>query len=271
MRKPTLLLICLTALTLACGLPGLGAQAVPTATQISASTETSPPSTETSLPSASPTQTLPPSLTPVPATITLTPTVTDTPGPSATPTFAFPVVTVNKQAHCRYGPNVAYLHAADLYAGDRGTVRGRVQLSKWLFIKFDKLNYFCWVAPSVVDVVGDITTIKIVEFTDNYLPGPSVLYNPPQNVVVVRNGKNVTISWDKVKMTDDDDRGYFLDIFVCQGGGYLWYPAALANRDMTSYTIKDEAGCPAPSGGKLYAVEKHGYTRPVELNWPPAP
>jgi len=124
------------------------------------------------------------------------------------------------------------------------------------------------VAPSVVDVVGDINTIKILEFTDRYLPGPSVLYNPPQNVSATRNDKKVTITWDMVPMTKDDDRGYFLDIFVCQGGAYLWYPVALDTRDQTSYTIKDEAGCPAPSGGKLYAVEKHGYTRPVEINWP---
>jgi hypothetical protein len=194
--------------------------------------------------------------------------VTDTPRPTATPTLAFPQVTVNKQAHCRYGPNVAYLHAADLYAGDKGEVRGRVQLSKWLFIIFDKLNYFCWVAPSVVDVAGDINTVKVLEFTDAYLPGPSVLYKPPKNVITERTGKKVTISWDMVPMTKDDDRGYFLDLFVCQGGNYLWYPVALANRDITFYTIKDEKGCPEPSGGKLYAVEKHGYTRPVVLDWP---
>ena len=114
-------------------------------------------------------------------------------------------------------------------------------------------------------MTGDINTIK---YTDVFLPGPSVLYNPPQNVNAERDGKIVTISWDVVPMTDDDDRGYFLDMFVCQGGAYLWYPVALDNRDKTSYSIKDEAGCPAASGGKLYAVEKHGYTKPVDINWP---
>src|SRR3989304_8223949 len=88
-------------------------------------------------------------------TLTLTPTETRTPTPAftptttATPTFAFPTVTVNKQAHCRYGPSAAYLHAADLYPGDVGTVRRRAVYSQWLQIKFDKLNYICWVAPSV--------------------------------------------------------------------------------------------------------------------------
>ena len=119
-----------------------------------------------------------------------------------------------------------------------------------------------------MDVVGDINTIRVMEFTDRFLPGPSVLYKPPHGVVLNRTGNKVGISWEVVPMTDDDDRGYFLDLFVCQGGAYLWYPVALDNRDKTSFTIKDEAGCPEASGGKLYAVEKHGYTTPVVLNWP---
>ena len=81
---------------------------------------------------------------------------------TTTPTFAFSTATVNKQAHCRYGPSTAYLHAADLYPGDIGSVRGRAVYSQWLQIKFDKINYFCWVAPSVVDVAGDISNIDKV-------------------------------------------------------------------------------------------------------------
>jgi hypothetical protein len=201
MRRTYLSFVLFNIFALACSLPGYmmfqksAAVAVPSATaepQITATTTVLPSPTETSSPSltptATPTQTA--SLTP---TFTATPTITPTSGPTLTPTFSFPAVTVNQQAHCRYGPNTAYLHAADLYAGDIGTVRGRFNLSKWLFVKFDKLNYFCWVAPSVVDVVGDITTVK---FTQVYLPGPSVLYNPPHNVSAKRDGNKVSISWD---------------------------------------------------------------------------
>jgi hypothetical protein len=261
MRKYTFLFLIPTLIALACNLPALSTPPATPSTIPSTVTQTEFP-IETVTLTALPTETAIPSLTP---TTTLTPTITDTPGPSVTPTFAFPVVTVNKQAHCRYGPATAYLHAADLYAGDVGTVRGRFNNSKWLYIKFDKLKYFCWVAPTVVEVVGDLTTIK---FTEVHLPGPSVLYGPPKGVNAVRDGDKVTISWEVLKMTDDDDRGYLLDIFVCQKGVYFWSPIALENRDKTSYTIKDEAGCPLPSGGKLYAVEKHGYTSPVNLNWP---
>src|SRR5512139_4074887 len=158
----------------------------------------------TETPTATPTVTLTPTETLVP-TVTFTPTITFTPTVTATPTFAFPTVTVNKQAHCRYGPSVAYLHAADLYPGDVGSVRGRYIYSKWLYIKFDKLKYFCWVAPTVVDVAGDISTVAYKEL--NLQSIGSNMYGPPNGVAAVRDGDKVTISWNRVEMTKDDDRG----------------------------------------------------------------
>jgi hypothetical protein len=214
---------------------------------------------------SAPTFTLTPTETLTPA-VTFTPTITPTFTVTATPTFAFPTVTVNKQAHCRYGPSAAYLHAADLYAGDKGTVRGRFIYSKWLYVKFDKLDYFCWVAPSVVDVVGDISTVGYKELDLQSIG--SNQYGPPKNVTAVRDGDQVTISWDRVQMTTDKDRGYLLELFVCQNGNYLWWTDSYDNQYSTSYTVKDEAGCPEPSSGKLYTVEKHGFSEPVDIAWP---
>jgi len=199
-------------------------------------------------------------------TETLTPTVTFTPTITATPTFAFPAATVNKQAHCRYGPSVAYLHAADLYPGDVGTVRGRYVYSNWLYIKFDKLDYFCWVAPSVVDVVGDVSTVARKEL--NLQSIGSNQYGPPKGVSAVRNGNKVTITWNQVHMTKDKDRGYLLELFVCQDTIYKWWTDSYPDQYTTSYTVKDEAGCAQPSSGKLYTVEKHGFSEPVDIPWP---
>ncbi len=209
--------------------------------------------------------------TPMPSlipTFTFTPLPTNSPEPTITftPEFTFPTVTVNKQAHCRYGPSAAYLHAADLYAGDKGEVRGQAFYSKWLYIKFDKLNYFCWVAPSVVDVVGDVSTLKKVE--PNLLSIGSNMYGPPQNVQAYRNGDEVTITWSQVKMTKDDDRGYFIEAFVCQDSFFIWWTFSYPDQFTTSYTVKDEKGCSTPSYGKLYTVEKHGYSQPVDIPWP---
>lgn len=212
-----------------------------------------------------PTLTYTPTDTAVP-TLTFTPTVTLTPSITPTPTYAFPSVTVNKQAHCRYGPSVAYLHAADLYAGDVGTVRGRFVYSKWLYVKFDKLDYFCWVAPSVVDVVGDISLIALKEL--NLQSIGSNMYGPPKGVTAVRVGNEVIINWDQVNMTQDDDRGYLLELFVCQKGAYIWWTDSYPKQFTTSYEVRDEAGCPLPSSGLLYTVEKHGFSEPVVIPWP---
>ena len=207
-----------------------------------------------------------PTATPRP-TMTLTPTIESSPTITATATFAFPGATVNKQAHCRYGPSVAYLHAADLYPGDAGTVRGRYPYSKWLYIKFDKLDYFCWVAPTVVDVVGDVSTVAYKEL--NLQSIGSNQYGPPRGVTAVRDGDQVTISWERVEMTKDKDRGYLLELFVCQDTFLLWWTDSYTDQFTTSYTVRDEAGCAQPSSGKLYTVEKHGFSEPAIIPWPP--
>jgi hypothetical protein len=161
---------------------------------------------------------------------------------------------------------VAYLHAADLYPGDTGTVRQRYIYSNWLYVKFDKLDYFCWVAPSVVDVAGDVSTLSYKEL--NLQSIGSNMYGPPKGVTAVRNGNEVLISWEQVEMTKDDDRGYLLELFVCQDSAYLWWTDSYEDQFTTSYEVRDEAGCSAPSSGKLYTVEKHGFSDPVEIPWP---
>lgn len=235
--------------------PSTEEQATPTAIAVTATTVL----TETPEATFTPTDTITP-------TVTLTPTIELSPTITFTPTFAFPTVTVNKQAHCRYGPSVAYLHAADLYPGDIGGVRGRYIYSNWLYIKFDKLNYFCWVAPSVVDVVGDVSTVAYKDL--NLQSIGSNMYGPPGNVTAVRDGNTVTISWNQVKMTKDDDRGYLLELFVCQKTNLLWWTDSYPDQESTSYSVRDEAGCAQPSSGKLYTVEKHGFSEPALIPWP---
>ena len=252
--KNVLLLLILLTLS-ACG-PSPEMQAALTATAMTATAEAW---TEIPTPSSTPSATFTP-------TITLTPTITPSPTITPTPTFAFPSVTVNQQAHCRYGPSVAYLHAADLYPGDTGTVRGRHEYSTWRYVKFDKLNYFCWVAPSVVDITGDVATLY---YTEPNLPTIGYnAYGPPKGVSAIRDGNQVTISWDQVVMTHDDDRGYFIEAFVCQNGFLLWWTFSYPEQFTTSYTVTDEPGCPAASSGQIYTVEKHGYSQPRDIPWP---
>lgn len=223
-----------------------------------------PTPTDTPTPTSTSTSTPTPTETPTPTdtpTITPSPTVTDTPTITPTPTFDFPDVTVREQAHCRYGPNKGYLHAGDLYAGDHGLLWNRNASGSWLWVRFDKLWYACWVAASVVDVDADIKSVTVVH---TQLPH-STLYGHPKKVEATRDGNHVTVSWEPVWMTTDDYRGYMIEANVCQDGNLMFLVVPI---DGTSYTFDDEGGCSKDSSGKLYAVEKHGYTDPVSIPWP---
>ncbi len=217
--------------------------------------------TSTATPSPTPTATFTPTTTNTPTT-TLTPSITPTPTVTPTATFVFPDAEITvPSAHCRYGPDAAYLHAGDLYQGDHGLVWNRNYNAGWLWVRFDKLTYACWVSATVVEVVGDPFTVVTY-----YAPLPkSTLYDSVQKVSADRQGDQVIVTWDEVWMTVDDDRGYFLTVRLCTAAGLI---DAYAHTDGTSYTFTDLTSCGSQSGGKLYAVEKHGYTDPVSIPWP---
>ena len=217
--------------------------------------------TYTNTASSTPTPTLTPSATNTP-TITPTPTITSTPTITPTPTFDFPDVTAIMQAHCRYGPGTAYLHAGDLYPGDKAVVHNRNDNGTWLWILPEKQSWHCWVSTSVVEVEGDIFSVSVY-----YHPLPRTTFiGPPKNVQATRNGDQVKVTWDPVKYNPSYDlRGYLIEATICQNG-FLFFTAV--HTDSTSYTFTDETSCSGESGGLLYAVEKHGYTDPVVIPWP---
>ncbi len=228
-------------------------------TVLSSNTPSITPS-QTATYTATPTSTSTPTKTLTP-TRTLTPTQTLTPSITPTPTYSFPTVTVQMQANCRYGPGKAYLYAWGMYTGDTGTVWGRNDSGSWLWIQPDQIKYQCWIAASVVEIHGDVMALRVAPVR---LP-QSVLYGPPQNVTAVRDGNKVTVSWQRVNMTEDDDRGYMIEANVCQDGYLVWMAVATME---TSYTFTDETTCAEKSNGLLYTVEKHGYTDPVPIPWP---
>jgi len=224
-------------------------------------TETSTPiPSDTATITSSPTETNTPTITQSPS-ITPSPTISPSPTITLTPTFDYPDITVQMTAHCRYGPGTAYLHAADLYTDDRGQLWNRNYQGTWLWVKFEKLHYACWVAASVVSVEGDI--FSVVPY---FHPLPkSTLYGPVQAVIADRSGDTVTVLWDEVWMTDDDFRGYLIETQVCQNGFFI---DVAYHTEKTAMNILDEQTCEQKSSGKLYAVEKHGYTNPITIPWP---
>ncbi len=132
----------------------------------------------------------------------------------------------------------------------------------------DRVGKWCWISPYVVDLVGDPNTV-IVENVSSHLPWANNLYAAPAYVSAERRGDQVIVSWSPVWMTLDDDRGYFLEVWVCQNGNFVWMPTSLPDQYTTSATFTDQPGCSEPSGGQIYTVEKHGYTNPKDIPWPP--
>jgi hypothetical protein len=269
------LIICIPIVLSGCG-PSLeqqvsmtfAAQTVTAAAWTSTNTFT-PSSTSTPTSTYTPTPTFTPSSSPTETytpTFTFTPTFTETPTFTPSPTLSFPHVIVNKTlAACMWGPAKQYLYGWDLRAGDTGTVYGRAPVGTWLYVHMDRPDKWCWISPYVVDVVGDTSRVIVQQVL---LPITNALYGPPTEIYGERDGDQVTISWDEVWMTEDDDRGYFLDVWVCQGGNLVWMPTQKVNQFDNEATFTDEPGCSEPSGGQIYTVEKHGYTSPAEIPWP---
>ena len=166
--------------------------------------------------------------------------------------------------------------AWDLKAGDTGKVIGRAPIGIWLYVVWDNMvsgmnhKIYCWVYPFAGDVVGDLKSVGFVDVVSR-MPISNALYKPPTNIRAVRNGDQVTITWSPVWMTEDDDLGYFLELWVCQGGYLVWVVAnrlSLPTQDITQFTVTDELGCSQQSHGEIRTAEKHGYTDAVQIPWP---
>jgi hypothetical protein len=212
------------------------------------------PPTNTATPTNSPTQ------TPVPSA-TSSPTVSPSPTITPTPTADVPRALALMRAFCRYGPGKAYLYSHELKEGDIALIDGRNYGSTWLWIQPANLERHCWVSASVVEVSGDLNTVNIVQ---TRLP-QATLYGPPEEVEAERDGSRVVVSWSPVWMTVDDYRGYLIEATICQNGSLF---TVAVQTDETSYEFTDEAGCAGSSEGRLYAVDKHGYTDPIDIPWP---
>jgi hypothetical protein len=267
MLAHTSLIFILSLLLSACTPSGITSipiltETVPSTSSSSPSSTPTQPLTSTTTPASTltPTLSLTLTLTPTPSK-TFTPTQTLTPSITPTSTFSFPTITALMQSNCRYGPGTAYLYAWGMYTGDAGTVWGRNDTGTWLWIQPDNIAYQCWISASVVEILGDIFTLRVAPVR---LP-QSTLYGPPQGVTAVRDGDTVIVTWQPVDMTEDDDRGYMIEANLCQNGNLVWMAVATM---APTYTFTDETSCSEASNGLLYTVEKHGYTDPVPIPWP---
>jgi len=202
---------------------------------------------------------------------TVTPLITKIPEPTQTSLIIVPFLDgkVMEQASCRYGAGTAYLFEWGLYPGDSIRILNRNDDGTWVYVKPITYNNECWVKAIFLNFKGDVN--NLAEF---YSPLPFVykwLYQPVKYLNVFRDGNEVVITWDPVWMTEDDDRGYLIEAWVCQDGKFVFLPISYFPYTKTTAVIKDEKGCSQESHARFYTVEKHGYMPPIEIPWPKSP
>ncbi len=216
----------------------------------------------------SPTETLAPThtLTPAP-TLTASATITPTTTATFLPTVESLSATVNVDLlSCRYGPGPEYLYLYALRRGARIQLIGRTEGNNWVWVSGQNK---CWVNAKFLDINGDQEQLPIV------YPGiarlPVSPYYPPTTVLgATRTGNRVTVHWADVPLRagDEEDESmlhYIIEVWRCEAGQIIFEP--LATNEL-SITFVDEPGCAAPSHGRVFVQEKHGYAGPAEIPWP---
>ncbi len=261
-----LLVLCVAISLIACNLPMMTIT-LPSPTPTLTKTSTVNPFP---LQTNTPTETLTATMTASPtstATETATPSETPTATTTVTQTVSNPEGTVLEQANCRYGPGSAYLFEWGLYPGDQVKILNRNWDGSWLDVKPESYKSECWVSKTLLETRGNLDDLV---FYVPSLPFVTIkLYEPARNVIAIRDGDQVTVQWEPIWMTEDDDRGYLIEAWVCLKTQLVFQATDYHPWTTTSAIIRDEAGCAEPSSARFYTVEKHGYMVPwKDVLWP---
>lgn len=232
---------------------------------------------------ATPTPTIPPTATST-AFPSATPTTTATPSPTATQTAVpSPTATITpiptyvvlrgivNQEHvsCFYGPSKAYLYKYGLLKGNRLDIIGYVADTGYIEVQAIGGDNPCWMNLEWMDVQGDISQVQPVDPLTVKRPW-STRYGALDSVTATRSGDEVTVTWSPMVLIAGDDseqEDYLLEAWVCRSGRLTFVPIGSYE---TTATVVDEAGCSEPSFARIYGVEKHGYTKYLKIDWPPA-
>jgi uncharacterized protein YraI len=173
---------------------------------------------------------------------------------------------------CRYGPGAEYLYLYGLRKGAKIVLIGRTDGNNWVMVKNKNL---CWVNTKYLEIKGDPQALKVM-YPGGYKLPVSPYYAAPIVRSAVRdpNDKNkVRVEWVDITLTPGDEEDdnmflYIVEVWRCEGGKMIFDPLAVNDPEVT---FIDEAGCSAPSHGRVYFQEKHGFAGPAEIPWPKIP
>ncbi len=246
---------------LACSLPsGVATQPVDQATATPLTPLAQSTNTETPIPAtlALPTETF----TPVP------PTATSTNTPTAIPFVDNLKATVTADLLvCRYGPGANYLYLIAFNKKTPLRLIGRADGNKWVLVENQPQR--CWVNSEFVQAQGDLLTLRSV-YPDGYKIPVSPYYGPTSVTSATREADKVIVSWNEVivspgKYEDENMFPYIVEVWRCENNEMIF--ETLGSR-VPFISFVDQVGCDAPSHGRVYVQEKHGYAGPAEIPWP---
>ena len=208
------------------------------------------------------------------ATATQTPistaTASETPTPRLSPTPDGLYARVRPEMlSCRFGPGGAYLLRSTLKAGEVVEILGHMLLNdNWLLVhRVERPDFNCWVSGNFLDWLGEPEYIPYIENPHLVFPW-SPYYDALKGVSAAREGNIVTVSWGKLVLNAGDDSlqiPYLIEAWVCQEGEFVF--RAIGSKALFA-KVQDEGGCEEASYARLFGVEKHGYTRWVQISWP---
>jgi uncharacterized protein YraI len=203
-------------------------------------------------------------LTPIPPTIASTSTPTTIPfAESLNATVTADLLS------CRYGPGAEYLYLYGLKKGANIQLIGRTDGNNWVMVKGKNL---CWLNAKFVEIKGDPQTLQVM-YPGGYKLPVSPYYSATTVLSAVRDPNNrnkVTVKWADITLRagDEEDENmfiYIIEVWRCEGEKVIFDPLA---SNYPEVTFVDEAGCSAPSHGRVFFQEKHGFAGPAEIPWP---
>jgi hypothetical protein len=176
---------------------------------------------------------------------------------------------VVNQGHvnCYYGPSKSYLYKYGLLKGNRLDIIGWLPDTGYLEVQAIGGDNPCWLNRDFMDIDGDINTVKPVDPRDIKLPW-SPYYPALAFARAKRVGNEVTVAWSPLKLKAGDSseqEPYLLEAWVCRGGKITFVPVGAYENQVK---VMDEPGCGGQSHARVYGVEKHGYTKYLEFDWP---
>jgi hypothetical protein len=204
------------------------------------------------------------------STPTITPTITSTSTITSEPTYVELRGVVNQEhVNCYYGPSKAYLYKYGLLKGNRLDIIGYMTDTGYIEVQAIGGDNPCWMNLEFMDVQGDINTVKPVDPLTIKIPW-SPYYTGLTFAKAVRAGSEVTITWAPLVLRAGDDseqKPYLLETWVCRNGKLTFVPIGAYENEAK---VVDQAGCNESSFGRVYGVEKHGYTKYLKFQWPQA-